>query len=354
MFPGGADIPPGAIKAKGEDEPGGDQGGKNPDAGFDTNSAISGSSVLNGAQVTAIVGMVRDVGEGTLSKASAVTLMGVAFGIEAKTAERIIGDPKPAPKEPGAEGKRSAEIETRGTFDQGAIGRSFLGVYADAVDRVIRAEERELKKAVSKELTRDSESFSTFLSEFYAEDSRFSKLIRKQMRPTVEALIKSSFDAAASSIKEATDLAGFDDYVSEILDSTVAKHAGASQGMIRKALDAAQESNALASETLAELFEGWKKERAAKVARKETVRLSRAGVHRAFERSGVKKTRWKKKGKSCPFCDSLDGKIIEISGVFASAGEKIFAKGKTPILYQSDVKHPPAHGGCDCELEAAG
>ncbi|KKM71152.1 hypothetical protein LCGC14_1433550, partial [marine sediment metagenome] len=60
-------------------------------------AAITGSNVLNGAQVTAILDLIVRVAEGQLSIESAVALMSVAFGIGEETAREIIGTPKPPP-----------------------------------------------------------------------------------------------------------------------------------------------------------------------------------------------------------------------------------------------------------------
>ncbi len=73
--------------------------GAAPVAGSDVDedAAITGSNVLNGAQVTAILDLIVRVAEGQLSIESAVALMGVAFGIGEETAREIIGTPKPPP-----------------------------------------------------------------------------------------------------------------------------------------------------------------------------------------------------------------------------------------------------------------
>ncbi len=63
-----------------------DGGGK----GFDEGSAITASNVLNGAQVTAITDLMMQVAAGTMPRVSAIELMGVAFGIDADTAGKIL------------------------------------------------------------------------------------------------------------------------------------------------------------------------------------------------------------------------------------------------------------------------
>ncbi len=86
-------------------EPGGPEPAPAPDpepapvagSDVDEDAAITGSNVLNGAQVTAILDLIVRVAEGQLSIESAVALMGVAFGIGEDTAREIIGTPRPPP-----------------------------------------------------------------------------------------------------------------------------------------------------------------------------------------------------------------------------------------------------------------
>lgn len=80
--------PPPAVDPPPEPAPSGD---------VDEDAAITGSNVLNGAQVTAILDLIGRVAAGELSIESAVALMGVAFGIGEETAREIIGDPPPVP-----------------------------------------------------------------------------------------------------------------------------------------------------------------------------------------------------------------------------------------------------------------
>ena len=81
---------------------------------FDEGEAITGSSVLNGAQVASIVQLVQGVADGTLHKPGAVELMGVAFGIDAAVAAKIIGDPRPSADTAALAGRVRSRLERFG------------------------------------------------------------------------------------------------------------------------------------------------------------------------------------------------------------------------------------------------
>ncbi len=65
----------------------------------DAESLGDPSALLNGAQVTSMIGLVTSVGSGELSKTSAILIMAKAFGMSMSEASDIIGDP-PEPKSP--------------------------------------------------------------------------------------------------------------------------------------------------------------------------------------------------------------------------------------------------------------
>ncbi|RJQ27269.1 MAG: hypothetical protein C4589_08650 [Peptococcaceae bacterium] len=73
--------------------------------------------------------------------------------------------------------------------------------------------------------------------------------------------------------------------------------------------------------------------------------------------AGVALVRWVATGQSCPYCRRLDGKVVSVNSPFIGKGEAFEAeeeeragKKKPPLVPGHDVKHPPAHRGCDCHL----
>lgn len=145
-----------------DDEPGVSTG-----KGFNEASAITASSVLNGAQVQAITTLMMQVAQGLVPRDSAIELMGVAFGIEAATAAKIlppegsvdadeIDEPRcrailasagfsfshralrPAPPEVRAEWEREQNAERKyvPTFDKGL--RGIFGVQERQILKTLR------------------------------------------------------------------------------------------------------------------------------------------------------------------------------------------------------------------------
>lgn len=103
------DLPP--------EEPDGETSGPAPSAsqkGFSEEEAITGSAVLNGAQVQAITDLMAQVSAGAMPKANAAELMGVAFGIDKATAEKIL--PPEGTMEPIEDEDARARLMAAGFF----------------------------------------------------------------------------------------------------------------------------------------------------------------------------------------------------------------------------------------------
>lgn len=66
------------------------------------------------------------------------------------------------------------------------------------------------------------------------------------------------------------------------------------------------------------------------------------------------KTVWRNSGnESCPYCRSLEGKVVGSSNYFMKAGDLLNPTGADhPLLISSNTKHPSLHAGCDCYIEA--
>ena len=332
---------------------------------FDETEAITGSSVLNGAQVASIVQLVQGVASGTLGKAGAVELMGVAFGIDTATAGKIIGDPKPIEAPPAvAEAARArigelaaaGELELRGERDLDARARAaeaFVPVYVDLVGRLVRAESREVRKILARERgeLRTADTLAPALAAFYAREGDFHALAERLAAPAVLGLAGRAFDIAAEELAEETPRAGLGEFFDGLTGAFAARYTIAS---LRSLEAAVRESPGEERSAIETLLEAWVVSRGTRVAKKETVQQTRAAAHEAYRRSGVTLIRWRRRGSAtCEWCKKLDGAIVSIEGSFVEEGAAFEAEGQKPFVAKRSIGHPPLHRGCDCEIEPA-
>jgi hypothetical protein len=72
-----------------------------------------------------------------------------------------------------------------------------------------------------------------------------------------------------------------------------------------------------------------------------------------YAAAGVTILRWHSFGESCPYCTRLHGRTVGIQQNFIGAGEDFQPEGvDTPLTPKNDIRHPPAHKGCDCMIQA--
>lgn len=106
---------------------------------------------------------------------------------------------------------------------------------------------------------------------------------------------------------------------------------------------------------LEERFAEWSEKRPGKEARRELVRIREAMAMAQFQASGVERKAWSARGsETCPYCRSLNGRIVETSATFFADSDEYQPEGaERPLTFTRSISHPPLHDGCDCTLSPA-
>ena len=131
-----------------------------------------------------------------------------------------------------------------------------------------------------------------------------------------------------------TTLASLEDHINEGLQ------AGESLADITKRVD--------------QVYEWSNESRAKMVAKTESFRTANSALKSAWQQSGVVKTvKWYTASQDpCPFCLSLNGKVVSIDQNFFNNGDSITVgegdEAKTMSLDYGDVGAPPLHPNCFC------
>jgi hypothetical protein len=103
-----------------------------------------------------------------------------------------------------------------------------------------------------------------------------------------------------------------------------------------------------------EWVEGWRSEM---IARTETARAFSTGHIEAWRSTGVVSRKvWVAAGDACPFCQAMDGTVVELGENFFDQGDEQTAdwRGQEIAIGHdySDVNGPPLHPNCRCVLIA--
>lgn len=265
-----------------------------------------------------------------------------------------VGDDPPA--DPGVRQRLAARRdrrarELRSSASRRRLAQSFAGLFEDGAARVLRAEEREVRKLAERHLaeTYNVEGFLEDLARLYGEDSELVRFIRSSIEPASGALVRATWAAAAAEVEgDDPDEGRVAEFVAAVVAAFAASHAGKSRGLLEEA--ARDGDPAEASARIDGTFETWKQERPGQIAARETVKQSRAAARAAFVASGVTLLRWVAVGDDCPMCAKLDGRVVGIEGPFVQEGETFEADGTAPITVRTPISHPPLHRGCDCDI----
>jgi HK97 family phage portal protein len=239
------------------------------------------------------------------------------------------------------------------------VGRYRLSVahrpaFADAAARVLRREQHDVLEAARKFLTVGQvQAFSAWAEKFYhaaaPDEKGHVAFVKLNMRATFSTYAKAIADEARDEVgsnraEYRQDDPELDQFVDEYGNNFAKRHAATQLGRIKKALRDNPQDQLPAVE--GEL-DTWDDDEAAGTAKSQTVSMAGAVSKFVYAAAGFSALRWVvMSDKPCPYCDAMDGEIIDIQDNFASAGDELEPDGADgPISVYSDVGHPELHPG---------
>jgi len=238
------------------------------------------------------------------------------------------------------------------------LQRAFVPVYEREARRLVDIEAATIRKLARQHLgERAAADFNDALKSFYKD---FEATVRERYGTANGEYGQALYVAIADELglPDATPPANFSDFSRSFTEAMAARHVRFSQDSVAKLLSEADPS-ALA-DAVDERMGQWQQggpagtTRASKIASLETVRAGGAYALAAYAANSVVDIIWRSVGESCPYCTDLDGTVAGIERGFAQPGDKLQGgEGEPPIEVSQIMRHPPAHGGCDCLIAAA-
>lgn len=256
-------------------------------------------------------------------------------------AEDVLGDDE---TEPGGLGGRVRAIE------------DFMPVFVEAAERLVRGESRNVERMVRRHLEDDEvQTFLRKLDAYYGDD--LPEFAREVMGPVFRSLARAVAREAGEAVDEAPVQQATDSFVRDYADAFTRRYSASSRKQLMALVnDARTGESDPATEVRGRLNE-WEegtpdgRPRAERWAEREARQLDNAAAKFAYVAAGVTAFIWRAIGDSCPLCLALDGKIVEVEGVFVREGETLVGiDEETEIVPDVDVGHPPIHSGCDCKV----
>ena len=236
-------------------------------------------------------------------------------------------------------------------------------VLTEASERILKKETAELRKILKDAMKeRSLQSFAQELDSYY--DQKFNQFAYGRMYGALMGYGEEIAGLAAEEIAierdDVMDQTYLENWVSRYTNAFVSRHVEESRermdAVIAKANEVAngEEVTSEGSGTVyvEEELAAWDEHRAGEEGKEESVRLNGALANKIWALAGIAFMRWKVYGDTCPYCLSLNGKIVGISENFLQAGVAFAVDGEVPLVPRQNKKHPPAHSGCDCGIEA--
>jgi HK97 family phage portal protein len=252
-------------------------------------------------------------------------------------------DPDPVP-EPESKSAKPGELraEQRRVVDhRRKVAESFRRKYSTLAKNIVEKDAALIRQKLE-EL--EDEPFRGWLASEYVKE--FAKTVKEDSTPVFTAYAMALVPAISEEVGE-VDSERYEAFTDAYIKTFSTRYGARTQKKVKALLDAEDPR-----EAIEEQLSAWEETRADDLQREEITRQRSAFVKAAYMAAGVEKLRWVTTGKSCPFCDMLDGRIIGITQVFAGPGESLAPEGKTPLTFSSAIGHAPAHVGCDCDIVA--
>jgi hypothetical protein len=248
----------------------------------------------------------------------------------------------------------------------------------DASERIVKKEVAELRKLLKDSMKeRSITTFEQQLDAYY--DQKFTQFCYSRMYGTMlgygEEVSNFAADEVAIVRDDVMDPAYLENWVSRYTNAFISRHIEESREQLAAALeredvpstpfgDAQGEGSGTVENSgtdgIEEELDAWEANRANEEGKEESVRLNGALANKVWALAGIAAMRWKVYGDTCPYCKALDGKVVGIHETFLQAGVSfpsassgiVLEEGVVPLVPRQNKKHPPAHGGCDCGIEA--
>jgi len=243
--------------------------------------------------------------------------------------------------------RKDVEHRAREPITRLRLRESYRGLFADAAGRLTRKEVNDIGRAAKSYLPGDTSGFSDWVTGYYG-DGKLQDYLKKNFAPVVNSYAEEIY--AAAEVEAGIGAEGMTAerqvYADGYVDVLAARHAGESRGQMEAIIADGEQPDEAIPARLAE----WEEKQPDKMAEREVVDGDGAFTSLVFLAAGLKLV-WRTRGDSCPYCTSLNGKVISGSESFAGDGDEIDPEGGNgPMIIHGIKKHPQLHRGCDCYI----
>lgn len=230
------------------------------------------------------------------------------------------------------------------------ITNQLIPRFRDYGNEITGFEIEKIRNLVKEHLTkRDYSDFSSEIRNFYRDE--FKKRISELAGPLIAGYAGAIIPVSQDEINSESDItAMMQEFEREYLEYFISRHINSSRGQILALMNDNQDADVLIDEIILDRMSEWEEKRPGKIVMHETIRAESAFARNVFKLCGISKLVSYSIGKSCPYCNALDGVVIGIDDSFLQPGDFQPEGADEPLTVSTPKKHPPYHGGCDCGI----
>ena len=255
------------------------------------------------------------------------------------------------------------------------VVKSFYRVIEKTAQEIVNREAISVKKAAKKHLEgleeRGVSGFGTWMEGFYKEHETY---ISNKLNPVLRSYQEMISQQAGTILGSEMGAGNLEKFFDETVENYVRRHVRSSSGQLSKIMREVPKEDMLSAVNTR--MDEWYEKRAGKIAADESVRLANASARETWTQQGVRRMIWQTFGKNCPFCDALEGRVVDIQKPFFDAGDVLYVgEGGKFDIYNPETGtykekglraeerkkvaalkiygkkfHAPIHQGCDCRV----
>lgn len=229
------------------------------------------------------------------------------------------------------------------------MARAQLPILEEIAGRLVRRETKDVRRQIEKSMrSRGVDEFRAWLEEFYG---TFDGVVIDFFRAAMLSYARQAMLAAATELGEKPKglTQGLREFVNGYLEAMGGQWARSSRLQLEALLDEAAAAQTDPAEAVTQRLDGWEETRPGKAADSQAFEALNAFVIASYGNFNITEIRWLASGESCPYCQSLSGRVVGIEKWFVEAGSSIDGGGDLPpMLVRRNTRHGPIHRGCDC------
>lgn len=196
-----------------------------------------------------------------------------------------------------------------------------------------------------------AEDKALFLQNLETEYNRIKENIKLSFLPVYNSLSKDLLSILQQEVNRKDDInIELEKFIEKYVSSLSVRYVEPQKGQIKKIVNSKDINNI--EEEINNRLHSWEETTASKTVNNEITRSQNAIAKSVYTLYGITKIRSVASGNSCPYCSSLDGKVIGIEQHFLTKGEYAPEGAEKPLTITSNISHPPYHRGCSCSIVA--